>query len=60
MKKFLFFIVLLCMSSAVSSQVLTQRFAKGEAVIKGVKIKKDMASNIVIEMPRQAGNCCLT
>ena len=52
MKKFLFFIVLLCMSSAVSSQVLTQRFTKGEAVIKGVKIKKDISPNNVIEMPK--------
>ena len=36
MKKFLFFIVLLCMSSAVSSQVLTQRFTQGEAENQGV------------------------
>ena len=51
MKKILFIIVFFLMPSVIFSQVLTQRFAKGEAVKKGLKVNKSMASNGIIEMP---------
>jgi len=51
MKKYLF--VLLCVfNSAYSySQVLTQHFSKGEAKKEGVKIKRQLPSQNIIEMP---------
>ncbi len=51
MKKVLFFLVILCIPSVIQSQVLTQHFAKGEAVKNGVKLRKDGVSNGIVEMP---------
>ena len=39
MKKVFFAVIIWCIPSVLFSQVLTQRFAKGEAVEKGVKKK---------------------
>ena len=50
MKKLLLIIVLFVVPSIIFSQVLTQHFAKGEAVKNGVKVRKGMTSKI-IEMP---------
>ena len=51
MKKILFIIVFFLMPSVIFSQVLTQRFAKGEAVRNGLKVNKRMALSNIIEMP---------
>ena len=50
MKKLLLIIALFVLPSVIFSQVLTQHFAKGEAVKNGVKVRKSITSNI-IEMP---------
>ena len=52
MKKVFFAVIIWCIPSVLFSQVLTQRFAKGEAVEKGVKIKKEITSGSIIELPK--------
>ena len=52
MKKNVLIILLFLIPSAIMSQVLTQHFAKGEAVKNGLKVGKRVTSNGIIEMPK--------
>lgn len=48
MKKVFFAVIIWCIPSVLFSQVLTQRFAKGEAVEKGVKIINHGVSDLFL------------
>ena len=51
MKRKLLLSLILLIPSVIFSQVLTQHLAKGEAVKNGVKVRKRITSNNLIEMP---------